>query len=71
MVVTAVIDSRNDLFPAFVAWLNDQQFGQRTRWFSVIQANAGADDDPQRDGTPALVYSPAHQASTSSGMAAA
>ena len=59
LVVTAVIDSRNDLFPAFVAWLNDQTFGQRTRWFSVIQAHAGAEEDAQRDGLPSLIYSPA------------
>lgn len=61
LVVTAVIDSRNDLFVAFVHWLNDQQFGRHSRWFSVIQANAGSVDAPadEADDIPPLVYSPA------------
>lgn len=59
LVVTAVIDSRNELFPAFVTWLNDQTFGRRTRWFSVVQASPGADEPDDGDGMPTLVYSPA------------
>ena len=31
IIVTATLDSRNDLFPAFVTWLNDQHFGRRSR----------------------------------------
>ncbi|WP_088283973.1 AAA family ATPase [Ideonella sp. A 288] len=59
-VVTAVIDSRNDLFPAFVAWLNDQRFGQRSRWFTVIQAAPPVADAAEgEDGSPQLAYSPA------------
>jgi len=60
IVVTASLDSRNDLFAAFVAWLNDQRFGQKSRWFTVVQAPAAlAEDDPEADDTPKLQYSPA------------
>lgn len=59
-VVTATLDSRNDLFEAFVAWLNDQRFGQRSRWFTVIQAPpAVAEENEASDGAPQLRYSPA------------
>jgi chaperone BCS1 len=59
-IVTATLDSRNDLFGAFIAWLNDQRFGQRSRWFTVVQAPpAVADDDDALDDTPRLQYSPA------------
>ena len=60
IVVTATLDSRNDLFAAFVAWLNDQRFGQRSRWFTVVQAPpAIAEDEGDGDDTPRLQYSPA------------
>jgi len=60
IVVTATLDSRNDLFAAFVAWLNDQRFGQRSRWFTVVQAPpAVAEDEAEADDTPRLQYSPA------------
>lgn len=59
-VVTATLDSRNDLFPAFVAWMDEQRFGRRSRWFSVVQAPPElAGDDAEADDTPALQYSPA------------
>lgn len=59
-VVTATLDSRNDLFAAFVAWLDDQRFGQRSRWFTVVQGPPGiAEDDADTDDVPALQYSPA------------
>jgi len=59
-VVTATVDSRNDLFAAFVAWLDDQRFGQRSRWFTVVQAPPGiAEGDADTDDVPALQYSPA------------
>jgi mitochondrial chaperone BCS1 len=60
IIVTATLDSRNDLFPAFVTWLNDQRFGQRSRWFTVVQAPAAvAEDDAAPDDAPTLQYSPA------------
>ncbi len=59
-VVTATLDSRNDLFGAFVAWLNDQRFGQRSRWFTVIQAPPSVEDDADAtDDAPRLQFSPA------------
>ncbi len=59
-VVTATLDSRNDLFPAFVAWMDEQRFGRRSRWFSVVQAPPElAGDDADADDVPALQYSPA------------
>ncbi len=59
-VVTATLDSRNDLFPAFVSWLNDQRFGRRSRWFMVIQAPpAVAEDEADADDAATLQYSPA------------
>ena len=60
VVVTATLDSRNDIFGAFVTWLNDQRFGQRSRWFTVVQAPpAVAEDEAEADDTPRLQYSPA------------
>ncbi|MFO1219992.1 MAG: AAA family ATPase [Burkholderiaceae bacterium] len=60
VVVTATLDSRNDLFAAFLAWLNDQRFGQKSRWFTVVQAPAAiAEDEAQADDIPQLHYSPA------------
>ncbi len=59
-VVTATLDSRNDLFASFVVWLDDQRLGQRSRWFTVVQVApdiaASAND---ADDVPALQYSPA------------
>lgn len=60
VVVTATLDSRNDLFTAFVAWLDDQRFGRRSRFFTVVQApSAGAEDEAGADDAPRLLYSPA------------
>lgn len=60
LVVTATLDSRNDLFAAFVGWLNDQGFSQRSRWFTVVQAPpAVAEEGTETDDTPKLQYSPA------------
>ncbi len=59
IIVTATLDSRNDLFAAFVSWLNDQRFGQQSRLFTVVQAPpAVAEDLGQADDTPRLQYSP-------------
>ncbi len=59
-IVTATLDSRNDLFAAFVAWLNDQHFGRRSRWFTVVQAPPSVEDDAAAvDDTPRLHFSPA------------
>ncbi len=58
IIVTATLDSRNDLFNAFVAWLNDQRFGQTSRWFTVVQA-APAVAEEDASGLPQLQYSPA------------
>ena len=60
LVVTATLDSRNDVFPAFVGWLNDQHFGQKSRWFTVVKAEpAVAESEAAGDGAPTLNYSPA------------
>jgi mitochondrial chaperone BCS1 len=59
IIVTATLDSRNDLFPAFVAWLNDQRFGRRSRWFTVVQAPAAVAENDAGDDAPPLQYSPA------------
>ncbi|MBS0500402.1 MAG: AAA family ATPase [Burkholderiaceae bacterium] len=60
-IVTATLDSRNDLFAAFTAWLNDQRFGHKSRLFMVIQAPPAVADEPPdtADDTPPLQYSPA------------
>jgi mitochondrial chaperone BCS1 len=59
-VVTARLDSRNELFNEFVAWLDDQRFGRRSRLFTVIQApSASGDGDNAAQEAPALQYSPA------------
>lgn len=59
IIVTATLDSRNSLFEAFVAWLNDQRFGQTSRMFTVVQAPPSVAEDPtQVDDAPCLRYSP-------------
>ncbi len=59
-IVSATLDSRNDLFAAFVAWLNDQRFGQKSRLFTVIQAPPSVEgDNLDGDDTPRLHFSPA------------
>lgn len=58
-IVTAVIDSRNDLFSALITWLNDLPFGRTSRFFTVIQENADPDDESSANGLPQLLYSPA------------
>jgi chaperone BCS1 len=60
LVVQVTLDSRNDLFAAFVAWLNDQRFGQQSRYFTVVQAPpAVAEDEAVADDHPKLHFSPA------------
>lgn len=59
IIVTAVIDSRNDLFGALITWLNDLPFGRNSRLFTVIQENANPDDESSANGLPRLLYSPA------------
>ncbi|MGB8517607.1 MAG: hypothetical protein WCD45_06925, partial [Gallionella sp.] len=58
IIVTAVIDSRNDLFGALITWLNDLPFGRKSRLFTVIQENANPEDESSSNGLPRLLYSP-------------
>jgi mitochondrial chaperone BCS1 len=39
LIVTAVIDSRNDLFNAAITWLDRAPAGKSSRFFTVIQSN--------------------------------
>jgi mitochondrial chaperone BCS1 len=39
LIVTAVIDSRNDLFNAAITWLDRAPAGKHSRFFTVIQSN--------------------------------
>lgn len=62
VIVTAVIDSRNDIFNAYVNWLNDLPFGRKSRLFTVVQAPSDAVETAEslaRDGLPRLLFSPA------------
>jgi len=59
VVVTAVIDSRNDLFNAYIAWLNELPYGRNSRLFTVIQGNKEDLEDETPEGLPRLLYSPA------------
>ena len=59
LMVQATLDSRNELFAAFVAWLNDQRFGQTSRWFTVVQAAPVVAEDDADGDVPRLQYSPA------------
>ena len=58
-IVTAVIDSRSDLFHACVGWLNDLPYGRHSRLFTVIQDHRDNDTDDDPEGLPRLLYSPA------------
>ncbi len=57
-ICTAVIDSRNDLFNAYIAWLNELPYGRGSRLFTVIQDNKEAGAEEASD-LPRLLYSPA------------
>lgn len=59
LVVTAVIDSRNDLFNAYIAWLNELPYGRGSRLFTVIQDNRDSGETETGDELPRLQYSPA------------
>lgn len=59
IIVTAVIDNRNDLFNALIAWLNELPFGRNSRFFTVIQQVGGQADEGREDGLPRLLFSPA------------
>jgi mitochondrial chaperone BCS1 len=58
-VVTARLDSRNELFNEFVAWLDAQRFGRRSRWFTVIQAPTPGGEGDKEAVETSLQYSPA------------
>jgi mitochondrial chaperone BCS1 len=57
-IVTATLDSRNELFEAFMAWLDEQRMGRKSRWFMVVQNKPPVADDESNE-TPALQTSPA------------
>ncbi len=57
-IVTATLDSRNDLFEAFMAWLDEQRMGRKSRWFMVVQSKPAVAEDDANE-TPALQTSPA------------
>jgi mitochondrial chaperone BCS1 len=60
VVVTATIDSRNDLFTAFLEWLHDQRFSQRSRMFTAVQSPPAVAEEEAADAdVPRLQYSPA------------
>jgi len=59
LVVTAVIDSRNDLFNAYITWLNELPYGRDSRLFTVIQDNRESGEEDAGEGLPRLLYSPA------------
>jgi chaperone BCS1 len=59
LIVTAVIDSRNDLFNAYIAWLNELPYGRGSRLFTVIQDNREGVAAEGTGDLPRLLYSPA------------
>lgn len=59
LVVTAVFDSRNDLFNAYITWLNELPYGRESRFFTVIQDNKDSSEEGTDEGLPRLIYSPA------------
>lgn len=59
LIVTAVIDSRNDLFNAYIAWLNELPYGRGSRLFTVIQDNREGAAAEEAGDLPRLLYSPA------------
>ena len=55
-VVTAVIDSRNDVFQSVIKWLNSLPYSRKTHYFFVTQENSSATKVGK---IPELLYSPA------------
>jgi mitochondrial chaperone BCS1 len=56
LVVTAVIDNRNDVFQAVIKWLNTQPYSRTSSFFTVTQENASTSSAGRM---PQLLYSPA------------
>ena len=55
-VVTAVIDSRNDVFQSVIKWLNSLPYSRKSHYFFVTQENSSASKAGR---IPDLLYSPA------------
>jgi mitochondrial chaperone BCS1 len=56
LVVTAVVDNRNDVFKAVIKWLHSQPYSRSASFFTVTQEHAGG---AQAGRVPELLYSPA------------
>jgi mitochondrial chaperone BCS1 len=63
LIVTAVIDSRNDLFNAAITWLDRAPAGKRSRFFTVIQSN-----NDEKDGVSMAAKSAALNAAMSTAI---
>lgn len=58
-VVTVQLDSRNDVFEAFMTWLDDQRMARRSRWYMVTQSKPPVEEEADAPEVPQLQTSPA------------
>ncbi len=59
LVVTVTLDSRNEVFEAFMDWLDDQRMARRSRWFMVVQSKPAVAEEASSGDVPPLQSSPA------------
>jgi mitochondrial chaperone BCS1 len=58
-IVTVTLDSRNEIYGAFLGWVDDQRLARRSRWFTAVRAPPPvATEATAADASP-LQYSPA------------
>lgn len=58
-IVTVTIDSRNELYEAFMTWLDDQRVARRSRWFMVVQGKPVLAEEADGNDQAPLQSSPA------------
>jgi mitochondrial chaperone BCS1 len=58
-IVTVTLDSRNEVFEAFMTWLDDQRMAKRSRWFMVVQGKPQVAEEAETGEQPPLQSSPA------------
>jgi mitochondrial chaperone BCS1 len=58
-IVTVTLDSRNEVFEAFMTWLDDQRMARRSRWFMVVQGKPAVAEEADGAEQPPLQSSPA------------
>ncbi len=58
-IVTVTLDSRNEIYTAFLGWIDDQRMARRSRWFTAVRAAPPIAADALAAEAAPLQFSPA------------